>query len=188
MEPLLTAGINGAGVGTGTNCHSTPTGTPCGDIAIVGQVDINSADVLAFRTAAGLSTTNLPTTVHANGVDPGAPVCTSCTTGPSQGDLTESSVDVEWAGAAAPGANIVFVNGQHVIPDAIDYAINSNVAPIVTSSYGLCEAGWGSSELLLLNAIFKQGNSLKGRLSWLPQPIRAPRTVTRGRRQPRGCK
>jgi subtilase family serine protease len=162
MEPLLSAGINGAGVGTGANCHSVPTGSPCGDIAIIGQVDINTADVLAFRTAAGLSTTNLPTTVHANGFDPGA-ACTlanqNLCPGPTQGDLTESSVDVEWAGAMAPGASIVFVNGKFVIPDAIGWAINQNVAPIVTSSYGLCEAGWGSSELLVLNALLKQGNA-----------------------------
>ena len=143
MEPLLTAGINGSGQ----------------SIAIIGQVDINTADVLAFRTASGLSVTNLPTTVHAAGVDPGPPTCTSCTNAPSQGDLTESSVDVEWAGAMAPGASIVFVNAKAVIPDAIGWAINQNLAPIVTSSYGLCEAGWGSSDLLVFNALFKQANA-----------------------------
>jgi subtilase family serine protease len=142
MQPLLTAGINGSGQA----------------IAIIGEVDINTADVVAFRSAAGLSTTNLPTTVHAAGVDPGAPQCASACL-PSQGDLTESSVDVEWAGAMAPAANILFVNAKYVMPDAIDWAIDNNLAPIVTSSYGLCEAGWGTSEMLTLNAEFKKANS-----------------------------
>lgn len=141
MKPLLTAGINGSGQ----------------TIAVVGQVDINTADVLAFRSAAGLSTTNLPTTVHEGG-DPGAAKsCTTCTP-PNQGDLDESSIDVEWSGAMAPAANILFVNGPDVINNSMTQAIDQNLASIVTSSYGLCEAGWGSSEILVLNALFKQAN------------------------------
>ena len=81
MQPLLTAGINGSGQ----------------SIAVIGQVDINTADVVAFRAASGLSTTNLPTTVHANGFDPGPPTCTSCTTGPSQ-VLTSPSPRWMWSG------------------------------------------------------------------------------------------
>ncbi len=143
VEPLLTAGINGTGE----------------SIAVIGQVDINSADVLAFRTASGLSTTNLPTTVHAAGVDPGGPICTSCNTGPNQGDLDESSIDLEWSGAMAPAASIIFVNAQYVLPNAISWAIDNNLAPIITSSYGLCEAGWGYTEMLSLNTLFKQANA-----------------------------
>jgi subtilase family serine protease len=158
VQPLLTAGIQGAGVGTGASCHSLNS-LPCGDIAVIGQVDINTADIAAFRSASGLSTTQLPTTVHANGYDPGPPVCTSCNTGPNQGDLAESSIDLEWSGAMAPAASVLFVNGHYVIPDAISWAIDDNLAPIVTSSYGLCEAGWGYTEMLSLNTLFKQGNA-----------------------------
>ena len=47
------------------------------------------------------------------------------------------------------------------MPDAINWAIQQNLAPIVTSSYGLCEAGWGTSEMLALNGstTFKQANA-----------------------------
>jgi len=57
INPLLNSGFNGTGV----------------TIAVTGQVDINTGDVVAFRTASGLNTTNLPTTVHepAIGGDPG---------------------------------------------------------------------------------------------------------------------
>ena len=159
MKPLL-ATETGAGIGTGANCHSV--GSPqsaCGDIAVTGQVDLTNAsgtptDVLAFRTAAGLSTTNLPTTVHEGG-DPGpALTCTNCF--PNAGDLEESSLDVEWSGAMAPGATILFVNGPDVLLNSMTQAIDQNLAPIVTTSYGNCEASWGSTDLNTFNQLFKQ--------------------------------
>src|ERR1039457_2912131 len=71
---LLSAG--GAGIGTGANCHSVPAGTTCGDVAVTGQVDISLADIAAFRSASGLSTTNLPTVLlDPASSDPG-PGCT----------------------------------------------------------------------------------------------------------------
>jgi subtilase family serine protease len=149
MNPLL-ATYTGAGI----------------TIAVTGQVDIYTADISAFRSASGLSTSNLPTTVHAFGTDPGYPTCSSdtCTRGPGQGDLTESSIDLEWSGAMAPAATVVFVNSSCALPgggcggDAMTYAIDNNSAPIVTTSYGLCEAGWGTTDLISSNALFKQAN------------------------------
>lgn len=136
-------------------------------IAVVGQVDIYPADVTAFRSAAGLSTTNLPTTIHAANQDPGyaSATCTNCS--PNQDDLDESSIDVEWSGAMAPSATIDFVNAPSVLPgpstvtgeDSMSWAIDNNLAPIVTTSYGNCEAAWGSTVLLSLNALFKQANA-----------------------------
>jgi hypothetical protein len=162
MNPLL--GTNtGAGVGTGANCHSVNS-LPCGDIAVTGQVDIYPADISAFRTASGLNATILPTTIHAAGVDPGsARSCTNCS--PSEGDLTESSIDLEWSGAMAPAAAVLFVNAACVLPgtgcgtDAMSWAVDNNLAPIVTTSYGLCEAGWGTIDLVSSNALFKQANA-----------------------------
>ncbi|HXE07519.1 MAG TPA: protease pro-enzyme activation domain-containing protein [Acidobacteriaceae bacterium] len=163
VEPLLTNGFTGGGIGTGANCHSVG-GAVCGDIAVVGQVDLannGTADVLAFRTAAGLSTTSLPTVVHANGVDPGqAQTCNGCF--PNSGDLQESSLDVEWSGAMAPGASILFVNARCALPgsgcgsDAMSWAIDNNLAPIITSSYGNCEAAWGTADIIAGNTLFKQ--------------------------------
>jgi len=162
-QPLLSASINGAGIGTGANCHSVPTGTTCGDIAVVGAVDISTADVSAFRSAAGLSATNLPTTVHA-GADPGA--AHNCTPGgatscaqPNLDDLAEASLDVEWSGAMAPSASILFVNGDDVFANSLSYAIDQNVAPIVTVSYGACEAVQGTSVLNSYNQLFKQASA-----------------------------
>ena len=144
---------------------TTPINGTGETIAIVGAVDLNTgnADVLAFRSAAGLSTTNLPTTIHAYGTDPGpAQSCNGCY--PSQSDLIESSIDVEWSGAMAPSATIDFVNDVNPLPgptgtDSMTYIIDNNLAPIITSSYGNCEAAWGSTDLIAANSLFKQANA-----------------------------
>jgi subtilase family serine protease len=144
MNPLLNSGINGAGEA----------------IAVTGQVDISTSDVFAFRSASGLTTTNLPTTVH-EGADPGSPPanCVNDNCLPSDADVEESSVDVEWSGATAPSATILFVNGHDVFNNALTGAVDQNLAPIITTSYGLCEAGAGTEELITLNQLFKQANA-----------------------------
>ena len=137
-NPLLTNSINGSGI----------------TIAVMGQVDISLPDVAAFRTASGL-TANVPT-VKVYGTDPGA--ATSSTSTPSTGDLAESMLDVEWSGAVAPSASILFVNSTDVIGISLTQAIDNNIAPIMTVSYGDCEANWGNANLNTLNQLFKQAN------------------------------
>ncbi len=66
---------------------------------------------------------------------------------------------MEWAGATAPGASIIFVNSPDVIGDSLTDAIDNNVAPIMSISYGDCESSWGASELNTLNQLFKQANA-----------------------------
>ena len=145
MNPLLNAAINGASE----------------TIAVTGQVDIYPADIAAFRSAAGLSAINL-TTIHA-GAAP-SPVCTNsnqnlCYPSPDESDLAESSIDLEWSGAMAPSATMLFVNGADVMFNSMTYAIDNNLAPIVTTSYGACEAAWGTTDLITFNGLFKQANA-----------------------------
>ncbi len=162
MQPLLTGGITGAGIGTASGqCKSVPSGTACGDIAVVGQVQILPTDVAAFRSAAGLSAT-LPTLFPVGGGALAANNCNPATTtscpSPNLDDLDESSIDVEWSGAMAPGATVLYVNGPDVFNDSMTQAINKDLAPIITVSYGACEAGWGSSFLNSMTQIFLQAN------------------------------
>ena len=142
-NPLLTAGtpINGTGV----------------TIAVMGNTDLNSGNVLPdpdvaqFRTAAGLPAINLKlqSAIPANGTDPGV----------SEGDIDEAHLDVEWSGAAAPGATILFVYSGDIFADSLTYAIDNKVAPIVTISYGLCESGWGTAMLSSYNNLLAQANA-----------------------------
>jgi subtilase family serine protease len=147
--PLFTSSITGAGQ----------------TIAVMGQVDLyntgtaaspNYADIAAFRSASGLSA-NVPI-VKTYGTDPGSPTCqTNCF--PNEGDLAESSLDVEWSGATAPGASVIFVNSTDVINYSLTDAIDNNLAPIVSISYGDCEPSWGTTDLNTYNALLKMGNS-----------------------------
>ena len=133
-------------------------------IAVTGQVDISLADVNAFRAAAGLNA-NAPTVqvvplTPYGGCDPGTPSSpTRClnSTPPTSSDLAESSIDVEWSGAMAPYATVFFINSQNVFL-SMQYAVDTNVAPIVTTSYGNCEAAWGITDLSSFNQVFQQAN------------------------------
>jgi len=134
VNPLLSSSINGQGV----------------TIAVMGQTDISLSDVLAFRTASGLSTTNLPVVLLAGVTDPGT----------SANDIDEAQLDVEWSGAVAPNATILFVNSTNVISGSMVYAIDNNVAPIITVSYGNCESLFGSATTVnSYNTLFQQANS-----------------------------
>ena len=132
LQPLYQGGLDGTGV----------------KIAVAGQSDIQLSDIRAFRTAAGLSP-NDPTIVLA-GTDPGIQS--------SSGDEGESDLDVEWAGAIARNATIVFVTSADV-EASITYAIDNNVAPILSLSYGSCETSYSAAESSTEAAQYQQANA-----------------------------
>jgi len=128
-------------------------------LAIVGQTDIYLADLVDFRNGF-----NLPTftcTTASSGL------ITSCSTpnfayvllgtdpgSPSLGDLFESDLDVEWSGAVARNAQIIFINAETAngVNDALAHAISNNTAPVISMSYGACEREAGTLETELQQA------------------------------------
>ena len=77
------------------------------------------------------------------------------------GDELESDLDLEYSGGIATGAAITFVyvgnNQNYSAWDAtISYAVDNRTAPIISTSYGECEAGLGSREVSSLNATLAQ--------------------------------
>ena len=112
INPLYQAGIDGAGQ----------------KLVIAGQTQIKIADIEQFRSYFGLPANNPQTMLVPNTTDPGI----------SQADLTEANLDLEWSGAVARNATILFVYSNDVM-DAVQYAIDQNLAPVVSVSYGLCE-------------------------------------------------
>jgi uncharacterized protein (TIGR03437 family) len=50
----------------------------------------------------------------------------------------EADLDIEWAGAVARGSKIVYVYSNSVL-DAVEYAVDENLAPVLSMSYGGCE-------------------------------------------------
>ena len=134
--------------------YNIPTGTATGanqSIAIVGQSNINLQDVADFRNIFGLPA-NVPQVIL-NGPDPGLVL----------GDETESDLDVEWAGAVAPQAQIIFVTTQSATTDftagvdaSAQYIVDNNVAPVLSESYGFCEAGLGTTGNAFYNTLWQQ--------------------------------
>ncbi len=112
-------------------------------LAVMGQTDIYLADLNYFRSSFGLSslscTTNGSGVITAcndphfkyvlDGTDPGL------STG---GDIGEADLDIEWSGAVARGAQIIFVNSTDTFTSYY-YAIDNQIAPVISLSYGECE-------------------------------------------------
>ena len=159
ITPLFTyTNVNGGtffGVGPGDfkaiyNVPSTFDGTGV-SIAVVGQSNINIQDVRDFRTIFGLPA-NDPQIIL-NGPDPGL----------VSGDEGESDLDVEWAGAIAPKATIKFVTTQFTFTDGVSgvdasaiYAVDNNLAAILSESYGACEPDLGTSGNLFYQLLWQQ--------------------------------
>ena len=141
IKPLLNNGI------TGTNQK----------IVIVGQSNINVADIAAFR-----GFFNLPALAPQLTLVPGSP-----DPGIVSGDENESDLDIEFAGAVARNATVIFVYSTDVVVSA-QYAIDNNLAPVLSMSYGACEADTGISGtegLKALETLAQQGNA-QG-ITWL---------------------
>ena len=136
LNPLYTAGKTG----TGTS------------LAIVGRSNITLSDVASFRSTAGLAA-NQPTVIL-DGANPGLVA----------GDQDESTLDVEWSGATAPGATVKFVvAASTATTDGVDlsaqYIVNNKTATVMSTSYGSCEANMGSGELAFYNNLWQQAAS-----------------------------
>jgi subtilase family serine protease len=135
---------------------STPIDGTGQTIAIIGQTDIFITDINDFRAGFNLSAINGCTT------DPTSGVVTACDTTnfqyrlvgtdpltPSLGDLTETDLDLEWSGAVARNAQIIYVNapaifsGQNLIGGGVWAAwydaVDNLVSPVISLSYGSCE-------------------------------------------------
>ncbi|SPE42172.1 Peptidase S8 and S53, subtilisin, kexin, sedolisin [Candidatus Sulfopaludibacter sp. SbA3] len=112
IAPLYQAGIDGTGQ----------------KIAVAGQTDIHASDITRFRSQFNLSASNLTQVLVPGHQDPGV----------VPGDMQEADLDIEWSGAVARNAHIYYVYSDDVVQSAY-YAIDQNLAPVLTFSYGGCE-------------------------------------------------
>ena len=132
VQALWNAGIDGTGQ----------------TIAIVGDSNVNVADMNAFRSSFGLSVN--PPTIILNGPDPGI-----------NGDETEADADLEWSGAVAKGASIIFVVTENTTTsNGVDlgdlYIIDNNIAPVMSESFGNCEYFNGNGGNAFYNVVWQQ--------------------------------
>ena len=130
-------------------------------IAVVGQSSVNPTDLSNFRSNAGLSA-NPPTMTLLPGT-----TSTRCA-----GDEGESDLDLEWSGGVAKNASIIFVYAglktgstdscagrTSSVWDALHYAVQNKVAPFISTSYGFCESGLGTTFTSQLRSWVQQANT-----------------------------
>ncbi|HTC36376.1 MAG TPA: protease pro-enzyme activation domain-containing protein [Bryobacteraceae bacterium] len=134
VAPLYAAGIDGSGQ----------------KIAIAGQIEVDLSDIEQFR-----SMFNLPANDPQPVLVPGSP---NPGDNPKSGDLAESDLDLEWSGAVARNATIIFVYSTDVM-SSVQYAIDQNLAPVLSVSYGSCELETPASEYNEFSDWAKQANA-----------------------------
>jgi uncharacterized protein (TIGR03437 family) len=138
LNPLYAAGINGTGQ----------------KLAVVGQSQVSLTDLQQFRVVNGLTPNDPQITLVPGLPDPGTVT----------GDVDEAHLDLEWSAAVARNASVVYVYSENVF-DALQYAVDQNVAPIISMSYGLCEQQMGSADLNSQRATAQQ--AVAQGITWL---------------------
>jgi uncharacterized protein (TIGR03437 family) len=117
-------------------------------LAVIGQSEISDADIEEFHAYFGVPH-NLPKSILVPGsADPGFVM----------GDEGESDLDLEYSGAIAPDAQVLFVTSTDVIT-SVTYAIDQALAPVISYSYAACEPDQSQSAASELQTLAQQANA-----------------------------
>ncbi len=136
LQRLYQAGINGQGQ----------------KIVIVGATSVDLADIQGFRSMYGLS--NATVQVIQTGPDPGM----------NPPFLAEADLDLEWSGAMAPNATLIYVYSKD--PGlGVFLAIDQNLAPVISESFVSCEQILPAALPPAYQTEAKKGNSMG--ITWL---------------------
>jgi hypothetical protein len=130
LNPLYQGGIDGTGQ----------------KIVIVGNQAIDLTDIRNFRAMFGLPVND--------------PQIYLAGASPSQGSSAEPYLDLEWAGAVARNATLIYVYSNS-IDTALQAAVDQNLAPVISESYGSCEMNPVGSTRALAQQANAQG------ITWL---------------------
>ena len=132
LNPLYNSGYDGSGQ----------------SIVVAGQSAVDLADIQLFRSIYNLPKNDPQLLLVPGSVDPGK------NSAQSEGDL-----DLEWAGAVARNARIIYVYSSNVMTMSVPYAINQNLAPIITYSFGNCEQHRSASSIASIRGLAQQANA-----------------------------
>jgi uncharacterized protein (TIGR03437 family) len=135
IAPLYQSGIDGTGQ----------------KIAVMGATGFNASaleDVAAFRSQFHLPP-NVPQVVlDTDYPDPGV-----------TNSLNEAHLDIEWAGAIARNAQIIFVYSGSFL-QAVTYTVDNNLAPVITMSANAgCEQANTAAYMSFYQAVAQQANA-----------------------------
>lgn len=130
LDQLQRSGVDGAGV----------------KIVITGISEPNDADIAAFRTRFGLPTIKLQKIFAGT-----APASTSAA------GILEANLDIQWAGALARNADIVYVYSSDSRTSLLN-AVDKNLGHVVSHSFVTCEAQ-GIHLSQMLRTVAQQANA-----------------------------
>lgn len=119
-------------------------------VAIVGRSRVAATDISQFESLTGLPSVQPNVIVPAGGIDPGT------TNG---GDQDEATLDVDRVMGTAPGVGVdlvVSADSKTVsgIYTAAAYEVNTLVDPVMSISFGDCEANAGQQGVSVWNTLF----------------------------------
>jgi len=134
IAPLFNSGLNGSGQ----------------KLVVLGQTQIRLADIEQFRSSFNLPANDPQVMLVPGDADPGIS---------TTGDLSEADLDLELSGAVARNASILYVYSSDVMTSA-QYAIDQNLAPVMSISYGDCEASYAASDAASMEAMAQKANAL----------------------------
>jgi hypothetical protein len=140
LVPLYNAGFDGSGQ----------------SIVVIGRSHVALTDIQMFRTFFNLPKNDPEFVLVPGSLDPGTTVTE---------DQREADLDIEWAGAVARNAHIIYVYSTNIVTLSVPYAINQNLAPIITYSFSLCEQNEPPSLQSSIRALAQQANA-QG-ITWL---------------------
>jgi subtilase family serine protease len=132
LDTLHASGVNGTGE----------------TIAIAARSNVSGSDVAAFRTAFALPAS--PLKIVLNGADPGL-----------TSDQAAATLAASWAGAAAPGAQIVLVPAATTgATDGVDLSlaaiVDQALAHTVAVGHSACEAALSPAHQAFYSALYRQ--------------------------------
>jgi pseudomonalisin len=137
MKPVYSAGFTGTGQ----------------KIAVIGRSRVAASDITEFESNTGLAS-NVPNViVPPTGTDPGVT---------NDGDQSEATLDVERVLGTAPGvqADLVISSASNGgISLAAQYEVQTLLDPVMTISFGSCEAYAGASGVAFWDGLFSQAAS-----------------------------
>jgi uncharacterized protein (TIGR03437 family) len=132
IKPLFAAGLDGSGQ----------------TIAVAGQSALDLSDVRAFKARFSLATPDPDVVLVPGSRDPGV----------VDGDSGEANLDLQWAGAVARNAHLIYVYAPNVM-SAVRYAIDQNLAMVISVSYGACEPQTSTASLRAFQSWARQANA-----------------------------
>jgi subtilase family serine protease len=97
-------------------------------LVIIGASAIIPSDIASFRSTFGLAPNPLTSTLVPGSTDPG-----------QNGAMDEADADLEWSAALAPGVTQFYIYSSNLL-FAVNYALSQNLAPVISMSFGVCEA------------------------------------------------